>query len=98
VTLVLIATSLIYSAWMNFQVDARAQCQADLNGQFLEVLENNAAVASADRDNLAETIAALGDADSAAESRTILDEYETRRGAIDADREEYPPLPRDVCA
>lgn len=95
--LALVAVSLLYSAWTSYQLDAQARCQAELNAAFLEVLSNNVEVADADRDNLAETIDALGEADSSSERRDILDAYEQRRQEIDAQRAEYPPLPSQVC-
>lgn len=95
--LALVVVSLLFSAWTNYEAAERAQCQADLNAEFLSSLSFNADLNAADRENLANAITAITESDSREETREILATYEERRAEIDAERQEYPPLPEDVC-
>lgn len=99
--LVLVVVSLVMSMWTSYEQQQQAACQTDLNTRFLEALKNNQEVREADRDNLATTIhdvsQALNESDSRSETREILAQYEQRREQIDAEREDYPPLPDQVC-
>lgn len=95
--LVVVCVSLVVSAWTGYQAEQRAQCQSDLNAQFLAALSANSDSAAADRENLAATFQEVSETDSAEQTREILAAYEQRRAEIDAEREEYPPLPEDVC-
>jgi len=76
---------------------ARADCQTDINRQFLDTLKHNTELTTQDRENLDETITRLVEADPAEDNRDILRDYLEAREQSDEERENYPPLPDEVC-
>lgn len=87
----------LLGVWNSYAMRDQAQCQANVNERFLEVLRGNAELATQQRENLDETIAELAEGKGDQDAGAILREYLDQQEHIEAHREDYPKPPEEVC-
>lgn len=92
---VLMGASLL-GVWNSYQMRDQAECQSQVNRQFLEALSSNVDLNRANRNALDSAIEQLAE-DKEGQGRQILADYLAERERIEEQRESYPPLPEEVC-
>lgn len=73
----------------------QARCQAQVNRAFLSTLTGNAELAERDREALDEVFRRLAEEEGV--SPEVIREYLAVRTVTEDERDEYPPLPQEVC-
>lgn len=94
--LVVVMGASLLGVWNSYQMRGHAQCQSGVNRQFLEVLSSNTEVNQSNREALDTAIERLAE-DTDNDRREILGDYLSERERVEEQREEYPPLPEEMC-
>ena len=86
----------VLGVWNSYQMREQARCQSEVNAAFLGALSVNTEVNQANREALDSAVARLAESEPE-QAPVILNEYLAEREQIEKQREDYPPLPEEVC-